>query len=518
MFVNKITQNNKESIYFLLVCSILLLPICFFPYSLDLSIFSICGKTISNGGKLYVDAIDIKAPAIYYFFAFIHKITNSNIIGIRLFDYFWQLITIYSVRKLIINSSNNTIAANVFGVFYSFSYIALNYSCTTQIESFIALPMAIIIHYYLNKEKSIINNIIIGCLIGIIISLKITFGVIVIPFIIDIFITKEFTIYQKIKQIYQISFFSILIFLITFLPLLDKEVYNGFINTNKFLIYYINQPPYNLDLIKEFIKKTGLFLGDNYSITFAFLFSIGALSFLQNKDTDNKFISIVLMQFVLMFICIFVEKKLFQYHYSRIYLFTSIISAFGFAIVYHVIFIEFNNYNRLKKIVLYFLITFLLIISPLPRYVILWKPVYLYFTNIDSYYSFFDSKELNNCHLKSEYEIVEYLKINYKQNEKIDVISVGGNTINMMLQNPKYSPLIQSCLYFSESIPIEYKLQFHKDLRNSKWLVIGKKDLFIFNTNTSWESLKNDTLNYKYVMQNFILVKELPTYNVFKRK
>lgn len=509
---------NKSQFQYILFCSILLFPICYFPYSLDLSVFAMCGKTIAKGGKLYIDAIDIKAPAIYYFFSFIHYFTHSTAIGLRIFDFFWQIATIILLKNLILNSSQNYRASYFAGLAYSLSYTALNYTCTTQVESFIPLPMIIILNLYFNKNRTLLNNLVIGVLFGLVLSLKITFSVILIPFLFDILISEKNLLQSKSKTIIQITIFSLMSFLFTFIPLLDNDVFKAYIVLNKFMIAYISNPQYNLDLVKNFIIQTGSFFGNNYSISFVVLFSFGILYYLNSKGKIQKFLAFNLWLLVLMLICVFVEKKMFTYHYSRVHLFTSIICGFGFSFVFDFVKSNKINFNSLNKIANVFILALFLLLSPFSRYFNLLKPIYLFYTDTYKYYAYFDSKEINNCHLKSEYEITEFIKSGFNQNEKLSVISVGGNTINLMLNNSKYSPLLQSCFYYSETVPKEYQLLFKANLYESKWLVIAKQDIFLFKDKSSWEYLQNDTYNYQYVINNFDLVKELPTYKVFKRK
>ncbi|MCX6147229.1 MAG: glycosyltransferase family 39 protein [Candidatus Kapabacteria bacterium] len=512
------SKNYKSSTIYLLICGIILFPIIYFPYSLDLSVFALCGKTIANGGKLYVDIIDIKTPAIYYFFSFIHSLTNSNEIGLRIFDYFWQLTTVFIIRITVLKISKDSMASFFSGILYSFSYTTLNYTCTTQAESFIALPMLLILHVFLLDNKSILNKLILGILFGLVISLKITFGVIVIPFLLDIISQNNLSNKNKIWFILTVFLFALGTFLFTFTPLLDKEVFSAYIVMNKFLIAYIKHPPYDLELIKSFIKNTGTFIGENYSLVFSFFLVLGVFSISQSKEIILKFLKLNFMLFLFMIFSVVIEKKFFQYHYSRFYLFTSILCGFGISLVVSTIknnSLQFNLFNKVLITIIFILSLFL---SPISRYINILQPIYLFYTDKSKYYHFFDSKEINNCHLVSEKEVVEYLKVYYKPSEKVDVISVGGNTINMMLNNPRFSPLIQSCFFYSDGVPYEYLRLYQINLLSSDWLIFATKDIFLYKNKSSWDYLINDTTNYQYVIDNFEMVKEVPAYKVFKRK
>lgn len=512
--------ESKRILLIASIYSIILLPICYFPFTTDLSIFAMCGKTIANGGKLYIDAIDIKAPAIYYFFAFIHLITNSNEIGVRIFDFCWQLITALSISMLVMRTSSNRIASFTSGLLYSLSYTVLNFTSTTQVESFIALPLTLALNLYINKRNSTSSNIIIGILFGLIISLKITLGVLIFPIFLDIISNKALSLKHRFKSIITILVSLMFSFLFTLIPLLDKEVFTAYLIINKFLYVYISNPQFDMDLIKNFIKNTGNFWGDLYSITFSIFLIFGSYYFLKSKDKIQKLLGISILGIVFLLLSILIEKKLIPYHYSRIYLFNSIIGSFGLSYLIESIKNLNLKLNLINKIVISSMVIFLLIFSPIVRYTNLLKPMFYFYTDYNKYNSFFDTKTSQNCYRKSEYDVYLFLKANYNKTEKIDIISVGGNAIYTLLNNPKYSALLQSCFYYANFAPNEYKLMFRKDLEESVWLVIATKDEFHYNwhNRTSWQSLQNDTPNYQYVMNNFEMVKEVPAYKVFKRK
>ena len=80
-------MRNKANIWVYVVAITILVPIIFFPASSDLSVFIMGGKIIANGGDLYKDYFELKAPLTYYFFALIDFVTNGNIILIRIVDF-----------------------------------------------------------------------------------------------------------------------------------------------------------------------------------------------------------------------------------------------------------------------------------------------------------------------------------------------------------------------------------------------------------------------------------------------
>ncbi|MFN3780947.1 MAG: hypothetical protein ACK4SO_02085, partial [Candidatus Kapaibacteriota bacterium] len=83
---------------------LLLLPLFFLPIGFDYSIFYTGGKIIANGGKLYIDFIDIKPPLVFYIFALMNIIFKNNF-------FFYQLINVLLVLITAIGIFESTFLA-----------------------------------------------------------------------------------------------------------------------------------------------------------------------------------------------------------------------------------------------------------------------------------------------------------------------------------------------------------------------------------------------------------------------
>ena len=162
-------MKKKTQIFIWIVIFLLLLPILTFPISPDTSIYLESGKIIANGGKLYVNTIDLKQPLIYYIFSGIYLLIGYSEFSIRLFDFFWQSLTIISLFYLVYKTHyplrRSQKIAYTAAIIYSISYTALNYTQTLQCESFAGLPLIWLIYFQVFKRRKPAFSLIKGLLI-----------------------------------------------------------------------------------------------------------------------------------------------------------------------------------------------------------------------------------------------------------------------------------------------------------------------------------------------------------------
>ena len=162
-------KNIKTDYYFLGISFVILIPIIFYPIFNDLSIYITAGKTIFHGGRIYVDYVDLKPPLFYYFYTLIYMLTGGTEIGIRLFDYFWQILTIITIFKITKKIYKEKEYSYLSVIIYAVSYSALTFAEIMHTESFISLPVLLIIYYEITFKNNWKIYIVEGILLGLII-------------------------------------------------------------------------------------------------------------------------------------------------------------------------------------------------------------------------------------------------------------------------------------------------------------------------------------------------------------
>ena len=293
-------MDKKDIKYYLISC-LILIPSIFFPIAADHSAFIQGGRVISDGGMIYSDFIDIKPPLIYYMFSFFEIIANNNTIIYRLFDYLFQCLFLFSAFKFLPGKVSDKRIVYLFSIIYAFSYVVLNDRNTMQVETFMVLPLL----FYLSFSDIKKSNILIrGLALGIMISLKYTFGLVILAFPIYYLFTGNRS-FKKVILIPLIELsISIFILFLIFLPVIFNSVsLRNFNLIIDFLSNYADTDYLSGDFIKKSFKSIGYFFGYLFSIslTFTFFFSI-----YDNKE-KSKFWKLLLIAGLLLLITVMIE-------------------------------------------------------------------------------------------------------------------------------------------------------------------------------------------------------------------
>lgn len=511
--------NAKKKIYILISFAILSLPALFFPLSGDLSVMFLGGKSIADGGKLYVDFIDIKQPLIYYFFAVGNLFFGDAEIAPRILDYILQLLTAISTFLVIKKISANSLLGYLSATLYLLVYVTLNYSNTAQCESYVGIIIIFIIYYStkdLIKTKEIF---IIGGLVGLLGGLKITFGLLILLFPL-IFLINNNIKASKLSSFFLFILGFVFFLVLTHLPLIDSEIFGGFKDATAFLRFYSDFPPIDGDFIRESLKKTAIFFSDNFSILLFFSFIFALILFL-NRSFDSsasKLLMISFFIFFLFFISVALERKMMVYHYSRMILPAVVISAYGIISIYQIFREKIETSDNFTKIGAAIIISFLLLFSPLPRYFNLIAMSYFYFFDINKYNQMFTVPQSSSNNRLAQLEVLENLKNNNKK-DIVLVVNSGGNIINHKI-NTKVSKFGHSCFYLSVFRIEEWRNQFLDELIRADCLIVQKNDRHYFMTRTnlsSYELLLNDDLYSDIIKKYYEKSIESNNFIIFKK-
>lgn len=365
-----------KDIRILIVAAIILIPTIFFPASSDLSVFMLGGKIIADGGELFKDFFDLKAPLTYYFFALVDLLTGGNIIATRIVDYIITLSFIFSANYILFKLNFDKAIRWIFIIGFSASYVTLNHSNTMQCETLTYLPMIWYFYYIIKPNRN--STIIKGLLLGIIVSFKYSLGLV---FLADIIysLTQSNLSWKFVRnKIIELTVALLCVFL-SFLPTIAQGNTQYLDGLFAYLDKYKAHPPINLGFIKDYLKGLGYLFGDYYSLLFsaAAIYSVVLFPFKKNENADKVF-NFILLFFILLFVSFLIERKPNLYQFSRVYPFLIMLSSYGLYSLYKGISVK-------NKIAFTFVLFFALFLSPLPRVVNTMKIPMDYFRNKENY-------------------------------------------------------------------------------------------------------------------------------------
>jgi len=514
-------MKQKYKILFLILFAVILLPVLFYPISTDLGEFLLGGKTIADGGKIYVNFIDIKPPLCYYLFALFYLITGNSEFLIRVIDVLWQMLTVVSIIYTMNKLTSNSLTGYLSSLVYCFSYTVLQYYNTFQLETMIAIPLIWVI-YFSASQHNIRSYVYSGLLIGLIIGLKYSFGVIIFPVIILEFLNKNKTVRTRLLNVLTLSLFSILAFVISSLPLLMSDIRNEYFTIQNYMTNY------NVRAFDNYffyaLKSTYLQLTGRFS----YLFLIAAILsssvfFSKNKSLDNRLKNLLILScsmFFILWISIVVERKFFEYHYARLFLPLSLMSGVGLVNLTNAVKqLYLQNKLYLKLLAILSVLAFV-IISPVPRWAELLRVPYYFFTDTSKYDIYYEIPDNPVRFRVYQKEAAQYLKSHFKPTEKVFVMGIGSNIIYLLAGADNFSRYSMSSFYFYSQAPLAWRNDIQREMSSSKWLVVAFKSSYPYFTRDNKTVLENIQANPALdalLKMNFKLEFQNERYQIYHR-
>lgn len=518
-------MSRNFKLFSIIVYIALILPMVFLPLGFDYSIFFVGGKILANGGKLYVDFIDIKPPLLYYLFALLYLIFKNHTLFYQLFNNFFILLTaiaIFEIVSLIFRNKWLSFFAPIPFILFCASF---NYNYIYEPElgfSFIFALSTILLFKYPDKVSS---AIVIGILSGIAFGLKYSFGIIIVPFLTFYVINTQ--IEKKYRQIF--IFLASFTFVAAFpfiILLLQNGTLKDLYNILDFTNYYQASALFSSKPFKRITNNLEITIGVHYSLFFSIAFFYGiwktfqqySKKSLENSSETNKiYHNHLLFSFFCIFFSIIVEHQFLNYHFIRI----STILSFYTTLGMYFIFKEFKELPRIVRYFLYPVAVFTMIFyTPLPRYVRTAIPTYYYFTNFEKYIDYFENKTTANTLFRQHTTIAQF--VNEKINPSDTVMVLGGAAqIYTMLKECHYSAFPTSVFILSNfKKPKDWENRFEKELHTAKFIIIQDFDHnhFFGREVSSWEAF-NENLKYRKILEDrYDLVLKTFSFYVFERR
>ena len=454
-----------------------------YPYARDQGIYAYVGNTILEGGAPYKDAWDFKPPAIYYLYALSSFLFGKNMISIRIFEIIWQISTailLYFIANLIIKHKITCVSISLI---YLFLFYINDYWNTAQSESFITLPLATAVYFFLinkNKQKLYFYSLS-GFLLGLAVLFKYQFGLL---FILMAGITilknsvneknkeKENLINLRIRIIRLSSLlFGFLspIVTIIFILFLQNALHDFIITEFVITPGYVKLSYDSVSLV-NIAYKGGIPL---YIVIFLMVL-IPLFLYFQNNLT--KKVSFIIGWAIVCFLSIFLQGKYFIYHFIPILAPLILLSI-------HTLYSFFNERKYLiKKLRLVFISVSLITVAIIIHFFYLDNIIALTLNISEN--NRIESQELDldlygngDFSYLADKLVAQYIKRNTLENQTIYIW--GFEPIIYFLSNRKCPSrfIYNTPLYWSWTPP-EYKNEFIEVMLNQKpeYFIIVKND------------------------------------------
>lgn len=534
------SEYSKEmKIALTILPCLILLPILTFPIWNDHSIYLQGGKAILSGKTLYVDYLDLKSPMIYYVYAGFRFIFGSSEFAIRYADFFYQSGSIFLLILVLKKLIRDDAVAYLSGCLYALLYTSSGYSVELHCET-IATPFIILTTYLLVKNKTgYWEYAFAGITIGLLTALKYTLGIVSVSAVIYILLIEK-TWRLRIISTIRLGLGIVMGFGVGMLPVFfSPSMYEGFIKMTAYLRYYADIQAIDKSLFKNLIKPFGFYLGDNYSITLSFFSVLGVLSHIfehtNTKTEDDEYnlqpkvrlVLLSLMMIFLLFVSVAVEAKFAITHFTRAYIGLITLASIGiaFTIRHGILYYKQHRTSSVQmalinKSLFSMLVLFMLILSPLNRYVGILIPTIGFITNNGWYEKYYDIQEPGRVRYSVQKSAVEYIKSHKSNADKTLCMGIGMSTILTLLDEPPWSIFGHSQFYFSNHVAPEWTERYHKEVTMADWIVVATNDPFQTlngHSRTSYQSLQQDSLIYPYFFEHFREVKKYEGLLIFKR-
>lgn len=511
--------------------SLILLPTLFQPIGLDYSIFLLGGKNIINGGKPFVDFIDIKPSGVYYFFSLAYAVFGTNPFWHQVFFLIIHLLSGILLARLFLVNNFSKLESLLAPIPMLIIIVSYDFNNRMQLENLFILFIIIIIYLlYCNKSVDSFKHrnfrenfrwIITGGIAGFLFTLKYTFGI-------ALFFPMLYLWQKKNKEGFKPFYFVVLIFgfiltiiIILFPIFYDNEIWNGFQNIISYLNYYFNvQMNNDAEYLTYALKNILNFFGEKFSILASILFFFTIWQIYTSEDEtyyNHKLLNFLLVGAILMFLSILIEGKFFGYHFTRLLpLLSPFVSISAIDIIKKIK----SRHSRLRGLMLFALFFTAIILSPFPFYIQKSIPSFFHIFDKQKYENFYE-RDLPTYHYRQQSQIADFLNTRISKKDTIYVISISSPQLYLKLRTEVTPRFPISCYYLSNyKIPGTWQEWIIKDLFHCKYLIIQNDDRnWIFgHTKSSLEAFSENPRLIQILNNYFDLIQETKNYKIFERE
>lgn len=527
-------MNNKKDVFAYSILAIILFPVIFGFLGTDSAIYLQAGATILKGEKIYVDFIDIKTPFFFTSYTIINLLINNNPDYLHLFIFIILFFTAILLYHYIMKEFNYKIALSA-SIIYSLTTLIVGHTLYYHTEIIYGFLLLLIIIYFTREyeadavisiKKNSFNRLKLGLLIGLYISLKYTFAIVLIPFLFVDFFYGRTDLKKSLKQNLYLYAMMLIVIIISHFWLFDPQIFEGYKETLRLLSNYANTPPISSKLLRDIVKVTGQFFGDHLSLLFTFSAFVGFIGVFTNQWTSKQK-SIIITSFLLvgaLLLSVYIERKLIIYHFGRLLIPFSIISGIGIVLLIEKL-KEFwvNTTNRtIYRTLIFLFVFFLLIIGPIARYIGILRFPYNALKGKERYYEFIDQQRPNFFNYSEKLKLVDFVNRNYDSSFQTLIVSIGSFDLIYELNTKVIKKIPQRNAFLPKPSNTSFYDEFIKFLQKSDLLIFQKNDGMFENltgnTKSSFQLAKEDKLANKIIEENFEIKYETNVYVVYQKK
>ncbi len=525
--------KSKDAIAYF-IFAIILFPVVFNFIGTDSAIYLQAGSTILNGGKIYVDFIDIKTPLFFTSYSIISLLINDKPDYLHFLIFLIILFTAISLYHFIKNEFNYKIAIAT-SIIFSLTTLIVGHTLYYHSEIIFSFLLLWIIMYFSkdnkiyidsNEKRSLFQTLMLGFLLGFYISIKYTFAIVLFPLLfIDFLYNSNDSKFLLKKNLY--IFIAIVITtLAAHFWLFDAQILEGYKETLRLLSNYANQPELSTKLLRDIVKVTGQFFGDHLSLLFTFSAFIGFISIFKNTWSAKQKLIIITAFFLVgsLLFSVYVERKLIIYHFGRLLVPFSILSGIGIVLLIEKIRVFWKNDTNktIYRTAISLFVAFLLIIGPIARYIGILRFPYNAIKGKERYYEFIDQQRPNFFNYTEKLKLIDFVNRNYDSTYKTFIISIGSFDLIYELSTNVFKKLPQRNAYLPKQTNTSFYDKFINFLSASDLLIFQKNDGMFENltgnTKSSLQLAKEDKLVSNLLQKNFEIKYETNVYVLYEKK
>ncbi|MDZ4744635.1 MAG: hypothetical protein SGJ05_01385 [bacterium] len=503
----------------LLVCAVVLLPVLTYPFGQDHSTFIRGGRVLLAGGTLYVDYVDVKPPLIYVIFGLADFVAGSSVVLVRALEVVFQLITIGALLFVLNGITQRRLWLWISAIAYAVLYCNQGYSQVGQAESFCALPIVGAL-WCATQTGGRSRWLVLALCMTVAVMLKYTLGIIG-PAVCIVWLFRN-GLRNSFPTIVATAAAFIGLMLICYTPfLLSDGFLDGLKATMQYLGVYSAYPAFGPILVRNALKLTAIWFGDNLSITTTFLVVVAVALLLAKRYSlrEQGVVSSSVWMFLALILTVILERKFAPYHFSRLNIPISFLVGTT-ALYWTEVRERFLSSSREIRWGFAFVICLLLVLSPLPRYMNVVQLGIRSIGNPSVYDAYLTRPELPGFDFNAIRVLRTDLNNRLVPSDRLLMMSMMATPLLTQLPTIQTSSFADSHMYFGTGATSSWRERAATDLRRANWVVVDTIDVcegVNLHQRTSWQSLKADTLLLPILTTHFTAVDTVACFIIYKR-
>jgi len=537
----------KRYLVLLSVAGVLLLAtmLCY-PLEYDIATFMAGGELVMKGGMPFRDFIDVKPPLIFYIYGLASWIFGHHEWSIRAFDLFYHIASLSYLFYLLRRSGVRDLVSVLAIGLIILHNIGVGPAYSAQVESFAMLPSLFLLDCTLrlgeegrSLKKQMLLSLGVAAATVTLVLLKYTLGLLLLPTILCLLFTKR-SVREVLLQVSVIGFGVLTLLGCYVLFLYSNDLLEQFVQAVRWSMQYgkLGDKGESSSLIQGLYHSLPIELVRSLTITVSVFLIAGAYKLLTtSKEKQYWFVPeakrgilvLLAMQSVAGLITVAIEKKFFDYHYTRATWQLTPIAAIGLIEIVSLLNVYWKqeNTNRsinwmLQRLVVLAAAVTLMFYSPLiplmnqsarwiyarvkddPDYRLEVRPLEL------------PRKEYSGIHAELQ-----------KLSKPGDKIFFWG-THAYMYYELNITPLAQSLLnvpFTASFTPVEWKNELARTVqaKQPKFILVEKRDTEIttfVNRNDprdSYQLLQDQPRLWQEIQSNYSLAAESDRFNLYQR-